>query len=87
MRRRVCSAPRVTYYKPRGVPLNILSVEELSLEEWEALRLRYDEDLDQIASAERMHTSQSTLQRILSSAQRKVAYAVVKGKAIKIVRE
>ena len=74
----------MTFYKPRGVPLCSLEVVELTLEEWEALRLRYEESFDQIESAKQMETSQSTFQRILTSAQRKIAKAVVNGKAIKV---
>jgi len=75
----------VTFYKPAGVPLRELTAEELTHEEWEALRLRHVEGLDQNASAQRMKTSQSTLQRILSSAHEKLGNAVVLGKAIRIV--
>lgn len=57
---------------------------ELSVEELEALRLKNMEDLDQIKAAEKMHTSQSTFQRILSSAHKKVTAALIEGKAIKV---
>lgn len=86
LQRRVCSAPRTTFYKPRGVPLRILEIVEVTLEEWEALRLRHEEGLNQTESAKRMQTSQSTFQRILSGAQKKIAGAVVNGKAVKIVK-
>lgn len=76
--------PRVTFYKPQGVRLRDLEVAELTHEEWESLRLKHSEGLSQIESAKRMDTSQSTLQRILSSAQKKLGQAVVKGLTIKI---
>ncbi|OGL98321.1 hypothetical protein A2332_03775 [Candidatus Uhrbacteria bacterium RIFOXYB2_FULL_41_18] len=57
---------------------------ELSLEELESLRLKCVEGLDQNTCAANMQTSQSTFQRILSSAQKKVAVALVYGMAIKI---
>ena len=78
------SDPSVTFYKPQGIPLNLLKVVELTHEEWEALRLRHIEDLDQIQSSKKMNTSQSTLQRILSSAHKKIGQAVVNGFAIRI---
>ena len=87
LRRRLCADPKVTFYKPQGVPLRELSVVSIEHEEWEALRLRYMEGLDQVASAEQMHTSQSTLQRILSSAHEKLSRAVIEGKAIRITKE
>ena len=86
-RRRVREFPGVTYYKPQGVPLRQLQSEILSHEEWESLRLRYDENLDQHNIAKKMQTSQSSVQRILSGAQRKMASAIIQGKAIKIHTE
>ena len=52
--------------------------------EAEALRLKNIVGLDQTESAERMDVSQSTFQRVLSSAYRKVSNAVVYGKVIRI---
>jgi len=77
--------PNVTYFKPQGVPMRFLDVIELTLEETEALRLKNIEGLSQIECAKRMATSQSTYQRILSSAYKKVAIALIEGKAIKIL--
>ncbi len=84
--RRVCFNPQSTYFKPQGVPMRNLDVVELTIEEGEALRLKNIEKLCQIDCAKKMKTSQSTFQRILSSAHRKVSLAVVEGKAIKITR-
>jgi len=63
-----------------------LTVVELSIEEAEALRLKNIEDLDQKECAKKMNTSQSTFQRILSSAYKKVSDAIVNGKAIKVIK-
>jgi len=62
-----------------------LEVIELTVEEVEALRLRNIKDLEQEEAAQKMNTSQSTFQRILSSAYKKVTQALTEGKAIKIV--
>ncbi|RJQ33672.1 DUF134 domain-containing protein [Candidatus Parcubacteria bacterium] len=78
-------APKVEYFKPKGVPLSILEEVEISKEELEALRLKNVEGLDQIECAIRMKTSQSTFQRILSSAYKKISQALILGKAIKII--
>ncbi len=59
-----------------------LRVVELAPEEVEVLRLKNVLGLDQHTCAERMRTSQSTFQRILSSANYKVSYALTKGMAI-----
>jgi len=82
--RRIRFAPKVTYFKPQGVPLKMLSEIELSAEEVEALRLKNIENLDQNKCAQKMNTSQSTFQRILSSAYKKISKAIIKGNAIKI---
>ncbi|PIP23945.1 MAG: hypothetical protein COX36_00530 [Candidatus Nealsonbacteria bacterium CG23_combo_of_CG06-09_8_20_14_all_38_19] len=84
--RRIRFNPNVTYFKPRGVPLRFLEVIELTTEEAEALRLRNIKDLEQIECAKLMKTSQSTFQRILASAYKKVTEALIEGKAIKIIK-
>jgi predicted DNA-binding protein (UPF0251 family) len=76
--------PQVTYYKPQGIPLRTLQVVEITHEEWEALRLKNIETLSQTEAAKKMKTSQSTFQRILSSAYKKMSLAIVQGMAIKI---
>lgn len=85
LRRRIKFDPRVTYFKPRGVSMNILEVVELTTEEVEALRLKNVEDLDQNECAKKMKTSQSTFQRILQLAYQKISEALIEGKAIKII--
>lgn len=79
--------PDITFYKPQGVPLKELQAVELAIEEWEALRLKHCEDFNQTESAEKMETSQSTFQRILSNAQKKVSTAIINGMAIKIIKK
>ncbi len=59
----------------------------LTMEEMEALRLKDYKNLDQVTAAEKMKTSQSTFQRILTSARQKIAQAIVEGKALEIERE
>ena len=83
--RKIQFNPNVTFYKPQGIPLKNLKVVELSLEEGESLRLRNVEEMDQTQAAKEMNTSQSTFQRIYSSAQKKIGIAIVKGMAIRIV--
>ena len=84
--RRIRFNPNVTYFKPQGVPLRFLEVIELTTEEAEALRLKNIKDLEQEEAAKKMNTSQSTFQRILSSAYKKITEALIEGKAIKIIK-
>jgi len=66
--------------------MRFLEVVDLSLEEMEALRLKNIEGLEQTECAKKMATSQSTFQRILSSAYKKIADGLINGKAIKIIK-
>lgn len=59
---------------------------DLLPEEVEAMRLKNIEDLDQTECARRMNTSQSTFQRILRSAHKKVSQAIIRGRTIRIIR-
>jgi predicted DNA-binding protein (UPF0251 family) len=76
--------PGSNYYKPRGIPLSVLEEVVLSVDEFEAIRLADLEGLYQEQAAERMKVSRQTFGRIIESARRKVAEALVKGKALKI---
>jgi len=85
--RRVLFDPNVTYFKPRAIPLSILEEVDLTKDELEALRLCDLKGLDQKIAAQKMRISQSTLQRILKKARKKIAEALVEGKAIKIEKK
>lgn len=84
MLRRLSFDPNVYYFKPQGVPLRFLEEVILLADELEALKLYEIDGLDQMRAAARMEISQPTFARILASASKKVAEAVVLGKAIKI---
>jgi len=79
--------PDITYFKPQGVPMRFLEIVELTTEEIEACRLRHINDMEQQEAADKMHTSQSTYQRILYSAYKKIADALINGKAIRIIKQ
>jgi len=66
--------------------MRYLEIVELTTEEAEALRLRNIKDLEQEEAAKKMNTSQSTFQRVLSSAYKKITEALIEGKAIKIIK-
>ncbi|MCD4704655.1 DUF134 domain-containing protein [bacterium] len=82
--RKIRFRAKANYFKPSGIPMRNLEIVSLSHEEIEALRLKNVKNLDQNESAQKMNTSQSTFQRILSSAYQKISEALVNGKAIKI---
>lgn len=78
--------PEVVYFKPRGIPLSALEEIELLPDEIEALKLHDVDGLEQKAAAEKMKVSQPTFGRILDKAYKKVAQALILGKAIRIAR-
>ncbi len=82
--RMVSMLPDANYFKPAGIPLHYLNEIHLSVEEAEALRLKDLEGLEQVEGAVKMGVSRPTFQRVLSSARKKVADALLNGKAIKI---
>ena len=82
--RLVCHEPEAVYFKPRGVPLMDLEEVVLGLDETEALRLADLEGCSQEQVGERMRISRATVGRMLESARRKVAEALVHGKALRI---
>ncbi|MBN2314565.1 MAG: DUF134 domain-containing protein [Sedimentisphaerales bacterium] len=82
--RRVAQLPQTNYYKPRGIPLSALEEVTLTVDEIEAIRLTDLEGLYQADAAEKMSVSRQTLGRILESAHKKIADALVHGKALLI---
>jgi len=82
--RRIAHLPQANYYKPRGIPLSVLQQITLTVDELEAIRLTDLEGLYQAQAAEKMNISRQTLGRILESAHKKIADALVNGKALLI---
>ena len=82
--RRVRFNPDVTYFKPRGIPLMQLEEVILHVDEFESVRLKDLEGLEQEECAKKMHISQPTFHRLVLSARKKISDAIVNGKAIKI---
>lgn len=76
--------PPITDFRPQGVPPEELDFVVLTAEELEALRLVDLEGLQQIEAAPRMGVSRKALWMDLKEARRKVAQALVNGKAIRI---
>ena len=82
--RRVCGTPGTDYFKPRGIPLSDLQEIGLTLDEFEAIRLADLEGLYQEDAAKKMDISRQTFGNIIASAHKKIADAIVNGKALKI---
>ena len=73
-----------SYFKPRGISLTDLQVNDLALDELEAVHLCDFEELEQEIAAKKMEISTSTLQRLLYSGRKKMIDALYNSKALKI---
>jgi predicted DNA-binding protein (UPF0251 family) len=82
--RSIAHLPHCVLFKPAGIPMTALDEISLSLDELEALRLADFDGLYQEDAAGRMNVSRATFGRTLESAHRKVAQALIEGKALRI---
>ena len=82
--RRIAGRPAASIFKPAGIPLRELEEVVMTLDEFEAMRLASLDGLYQEQAAEEMNISRTTFSRVIQSAHRKVADALVHGKALRI---
>ena len=82
--RRIASEPAATVFKPLGIPRVELDEVNMTLDEYESLRLADLEGIYQADAAARMGVSRATFGRILRSAHRKVAETLTHGLALRI---
>lgn len=82
--RKVSFLPEDRYFVPLDKPKCQLEEVVLKVEELEAIRLKDLEKLNQEQCARRMNISRQTFQLVIDEARRKVAEALVGGKAISI---
>ncbi|WP_276697660.1 DUF134 domain-containing protein [Methanobacterium formicicum] len=71
-------------FTPDGGDITQLKSLQITVEEFEALRLRDYQEIQQKKAAEIMDISQPTFHRTISSARKKVSRALVEGKIIQI---
>lgn len=81
-KRRVHTPPRFGQFKPVGVPRRLLDKIEVTLDEYEAIRLADYEGLEHLEASERMDISRPTFTRLIEKARRKVAQSIVEGKEL-----
>lgn len=82
--RQVGCKPDISYFKPRGIPVTRLEEVILTMDEFESVRLADLEEMYQDDAAKKMNISRQTFGNIVNSARKKIAEALVNGKAIKI---
>lgn len=82
--RRVRCRPDANCFKPQGIPTDSLEEVRMTLDELEAVRLADLEGLYQEDASKRMNVSRQTFGNIIGVAHKKIADAIVNGKALKI---
>jgi predicted DNA-binding protein (UPF0251 family) len=76
--------PRFGHFKPAGVPRRLLKRIELTLDEYEAIRLADYDGLEHLEAAKKMDISRSTFTRLIEKARHKVAEVVIDGREMVI---
>jgi len=84
MPRKICGKPCCSCFKPEGSLKGDLAGVRLGTDELEAIKLHEVEELSQKDCAASMEISQPTFARILASARKKIASAIVNGEKINI---
>ncbi|MGD8286179.1 MAG: DUF134 domain-containing protein, partial [Desulfobacterales bacterium] len=79
--RRISCNPEANYFKPRGIPVAELEEMVLSEDELEAIRLADLEGFYQEKAANEMNISRQTFGNIIRAAHKKIADALMYGKA------
>jgi predicted DNA-binding protein (UPF0251 family) len=82
--RRIAAMPVAAAFGPVPASLAVADQVVVTLDEFEAVRLADLEELYQERAAERMGVSRPTFSRIIDSAHRKIAEALVSGKSLRI---
>ena len=78
----VTGRPIATVFKPAGVPARHLEWVNLTLDEFEAIRLIDGDGLDQETVAAQMGVSRPTVTRILASGRSKIAHVLTHGQPV-----
>ncbi len=82
--RRVCCRPAACLFKPHCLSADALDEVVLALDEIEALRLADLEGMYQADAAQQMGVSRQTFGKIVTQARKKVATALIDGKALRL---
>ncbi len=83
--RKISGKPEIRCFKPETDDLDSLEPIEVTIDEFEAIRLRDYHNVQQKKSAEIMGISQPTFHRILTSARKKISKALIEGNMIIII--
>lgn len=82
--RRVCSIPGIKRFGALGERAGLREIVELTVDEYETIRLIDFEGMNQEECAARMAVARTTVQAIYVSARKKLAELIVNGKTLHI---
>jgi len=82
--RSVHTPPLFSTFKPIGIKSNTLQVVNLSIDEYEAIRLADNLSLSHQEASEEMNVSRSTFSRLIENARKKMSEFIIHGKMLKI---
>ena len=84
-RRIIDEPPKYYFFKPAGIPTRKIAKIDMSLDEYEALRLADFQQLEHLEASKQMDISRPTFTRLIKKARYKVAQSLIEGHALKIV--
>lgn len=82
--RKVCYLPESNLFGPLDIQIEEDQFIMMPVDQYETIRLIDLEGLTQEECAQQMHIARTTVQRIYSNARKKIAEALVNGKALRI---
>ena len=80
--RRVCAVPQSTHFSPAQMPDEEVSAVEMTVDEYETIRLIDFEGFTQEQCTEQMEVSRTTVQAIYQSARKKLAECIVSSRPL-----
>lgn len=80
--RNICGMPEYSVFGPKGVKMNKLNKQEMSVDELETIKLIDYLGYNQEEAAAQMNVARTTVQRIYNIARKKVANMLVDGNVI-----
>jgi predicted DNA-binding protein (UPF0251 family) len=83
-KRRVLQPPLVSDFKPTGIPRGFLETLEMTIDEYEAIRLADYLGYDHETASIEMKISRPTFSRLIEKARHKIAKTIVDGLYLKI---
>jgi len=83
-KRLVQNIPNFKNFKPSGIPRKMLKKMELTLDEYEAIRLADYLKLEHLEASEKMKISRPTFTRLIDKARQKIATVIIDGNELVI---